>query len=345
MNVFRFEDPWLLLALLLIPAVAWLAGKRGPETSLRFSSTALARSVSRLRRSRAGRLLLALRLLAIGLLVAAFARPQGGSTRDSVDAEGIDIVVTLDLSLSMAALDLSTDQRVVTRLDAAKRVVRDFIDKREYDRIGIVAFASEAYVVSPLTLNHDWLKRNLARLELSEVEGQSTAIGTALGASVNRLRDHEARSRVIILLTDGENNSGSLTPSAAADLADEYGIKVHAIATGRQGRVPVPRLTQDGEVARNNQGDPIYTGASAKSHYNEKELREIAETTGGKFFRATAPGDLERVYEAIDRLEKTKVELESQARYTELFMWPASIGLALLALEQILANTRFRRLP
>ncbi|HAV13289.1 MAG TPA: hypothetical protein DCX06_07355 [Opitutae bacterium] len=346
MNFFQFQDPVYFLLLLLIPVLAWWAGRMGPEAAVRFSSTALVKAVSQNRRSRAGKMLFSLRLLALVALIAALARPQFGKMNDTTDAEGIDIVVTLDLSLSMRALDLSTRDDIVTRLDAAKRVVREFIGKRPYDRIGIVAFASEAYVVSPLTLNHDWLKKNLDRLELGEIDGGGTAIGTALGASVNRLRDHESRSRIVILLTDGENNSGSISPLGAAEAAKTYGVKVYTIATGKKGRVPAPEADRrTGAVLRDGKGKPIYRGRTMNSNYNEEELTEIATMTGGQFFRATESGDLERIYDEIDELETTTIELRSYATFTELFIWPAMLGLALLILEQLLRNTRYRRLP
>lgn len=345
MSFFQFEDPLCFLLLLLIPFVAWWTGRGGPDAAIRFSSTRLATGVSRHRRSRAGRMLLMLRWLALAALVTAMARPQVGNMNDTTEAEGIDIVVTVDLSGSMRALDLSTREDVVTRLDAAKRVIEDFIDRREYDRIGLVAFAAEAFVVSPLTLNHDWLKKNLERLELGEIDIRGTAIGTAIGASVNRLRDHESRSRIVILLTDGENNAGELTPIGAAEAAKAYGVKVYTIATGKKGRVPVPATDRQGRVIRDREGRPVYRGHSDISNYDESELREIARLTGGKFFKATESGDLERIYEEIDKLETTEVELRSYATFTELFIWPAGLGLLLLALEQLLANTRFRRLP
>ncbi|MDP4611748.1 MAG: VWA domain-containing protein [Opitutales bacterium] len=345
MSFFQFQDPAYFLLLLALPLLAWWAGRMGPEAAVRFSSTALVKAVSHQRRSRAGKLLFALRLLALAALITALARPQFGKMNDTTDADGIDIVVTLDLSGSMRALDLSTREDVVTRLDAAKRVVESFIAKRPYDRIGIVAFASEAYVVSPLTLNHDWLKKNLQRLELGEIDGGGTAIGTAIGASVNRLRDHEARSRIVILLTDGENNAGAISPLGAAEAAKTYGVKIYTIATGKKGRVPAPETTREGVVIRDKDGRPIYRGNTMVSNYDETELTEIANMTGGLFFRATESGDLEKIYEEIDELEKTTIELRSYATFTELFIWPALIGLGLLFIEQVLRNTRYRRLP
>ncbi|MDQ8206540.1 VWA domain-containing protein [Coraliomargarita sp. SDUM461003] len=345
MTFFQFDDPAFFLLLLLLPILAWWAGRMGPEAAVRFSSISLVKGISQNRHSRPGQFLFGLRLLALAALIVALARPQIGRMNDSTEAEGIDIVVTLDLSGSMRALDLSTRDDIVTRLDAAKRVVDSFIDKRTYDRIGLVAFAANAYVVSPLTLNHDWLKRNLKRLELGEIDGGGTAIGTALGASANRLRDHEARSRIIILLTDGENNAGTLSPIAAAEVAKTLGVKVYTIATGKKGRVPIPETDRNGRIVRDNQGAPVYRGRSDISNYDETELTQIAELTGGRFFNATQDGDLERIYDEIDELETTEIELRSYSTFTELFVWPASLGLLLLALEQLLRNTRYRRLP
>ena len=345
MSFFQFADPAFFFLLLLLPILAWWAGRMGPEAAVRFSSTALVKAVSRHRHSRQGKFLFGLRLLALAALIAALARPQIGRMNDSIEAEGIDIVVTLDLSCSMRALDLSTRDDIVTRLDAAKRVVEDFIGKREFDRIGLVAFAANAYVVSPLTLNHDWLKRNLQRLELGEIDGGGTAIGTALGASVNRLRDHEARSRIVILLTDGENNAGAVSPIAAAEVAKTLGVKVYTIATGKKGRVPIPETDRQGRVVRDSDGAPVYRGRSDNSNYDEAELTEIASLTGGRFFSATADGDLERIYDEIDTLETTTVQLRSYATLSELFVWPTGLGLLLLGLEYLLRNTRYRRLP
>lgn len=345
MSFFQFQNWEYLLLLPLLPILGWFVGRTGPEAAIRFSSIALAKEVSRKRHSRPGRFLFGLRLLALAMLIFALARPQIGKMNDTENADGIDIVVTLDLSGSMAALDLSTRTDILTRLDAAKEVVAQFIEKRSYDRIALVAFAADAYVISPLTLNHDWLNKNLNRLELGEIDSSGTAIGTALGASVNRLRDHEARSQIVILLTDGENNAGTLTPIDAADVAKTYGVKVYTIATGKKGRVPVAETTRDGRIIRNKAGKPVFRERYANSDYDETELKKIAETTDGLFFRATESGDLEEIYDEIDALEKTTIELRSYATFTEYFIWPTLIGLFLLSLEQLLGNTRYRRLP
>ncbi len=159
------------------------------------------------------------------------------------------------------------------------------------------------------------------------------------------MRDHEAHSHIVILLTDGENNAGDISPIGAAEAAKTYGVKVYTIATGQKGRVPIPEMTRDNRVLRDKKGKPVYRGRSDQSNYNEAELTEIADMTGGRFFRATEDGDLERIYDEIDVLEKTTVELRSYATFTEYFIWPATLGLLCLGLEQLLRNTRYRRLP
>ena len=345
MEFFHFKDPAFLWLLLCLPFIAFLFGKTGPEASVQFSSTALFKEISHCRRSRAGVWMLMIRLFILAFVIAALARPQLGKMNESTNVEGIDIVLTLDLSGSMRALDLSTQDNIVTRLDAAKNVVLDFIDQRPHDRIALVVFAVDAYVVSPLTLNHDWLKKNLQRLELGEINGGGTAIGTAIGASVNRLRDHEARSRVIVLLTDGENNAGTISPMGAAEAAVSYGVKIYAIATGQKGTVPVAETDRDGRIIRDDKNQPLYRGRKDKSNYDETELSEIASITGGQFYSAKRGGELKKIYNEIDTLEKTEVELRSYASFTELFIWPCLIALLLLSLEQGLLNTRYRRLP
>jgi Ca-activated chloride channel family protein len=345
MSAFQLDHPVFLLLLLLLPLLAWYMAKKSPQASLQFPNIDVLKQIQRSRRSPAGMRLIALRLCGLFLLILALARPQWVKQTSNTQVEGIDIVVTLDLSGSMCALDLSTQDRIVTRLDAAKLVVQDFIRKRPYDRISMIVFASESYVVSPLTLNHTWLEKNVQRLELGSIDGSGTAIGTALGAGVNRLRDSPDRNSIIILLTDGENNSGDLAPLGAAEAANSYGVKVYTIATGREGRVPVPQMSRDGRVMRDQSGQPIYRGESSLSNYDEDELAAIAELTGGQFYRATEPGDLERIYETIDLLEKTEIELENYAEFHEYYMWPALFGFILLIVEQGLHHTRYRRLP
>lgn len=345
MDFFQFKNPAYLWLFALLPLIAILCGKIGAEAAMRFPSTAMLKKISSQRGSRPGAWFIGIRIAILICLIIALARPQFGEISDTAEAEGIDIVLTLDLSLSMRALDLSTEENIVTRLDAAKKVVRAFINQRPYDRIALVVFAADAYVVSPLTLNHDWLKKNLDRLELGEIDGSGTAIGTALGASVNRLRDHESRSRIIVLLTDGENNAGKISPIAAAEAASTYGVRVYAVATGQKGRVPVAEIDRSGRIILDKNNQPVYRGRRDISNYDEVELREITTLTGGRFYSAKRDGDLEEIYEEIDQLEKTVVELRSYANFSELFFWPCLFGLILLGVEQFLLQTRYRRLP
>ena len=345
MEFFQFKSPTFLWLLASLPLIALLRGKIRSEPAMRFPSTTLLKEICSQRGSRPGAWLLGMRLAILACLITALARPQLGEINDATEAEGIDIVLTLDLSRSMGALDLSTQENFVTRLDAAKQVVRDFIDQRPYDRIALIVFAADAYVVSPLTLNHDWLKKNLQRLELGEIDGSGTAIGTALGASVNRLREHEARSRVIVLLTDGENNAGTISPMGAAEAATSYSVRIYAVATGQKGLVRVAATDRSGRIIRDKNNHPVYRGGRQNSNYDEAELREITTLTGGRFYSAKRDGDLEEIYNEIDVLEKTVVELRSYANFSELFFWPCLCGLILLGLEQFLLQTRYRRLP
>ena len=344
MAFFQFQDPYFLLLLFTLPILALLSGKMGSGSAVRFSSISLLKKIARKHRSQPGAWLFAIRLLALAAIIVALARPQLGRNREVSDAEGIDIILTLDLSLSMRALDLSTKDELMIRLDAAKKVLLEFIDKRPHDRIGLVAFGGEAYLASPLTLNHDWLKQNLARLDLGVLPYTGTAIGRALATSVNRLRDQEVRSRVVILMTDGANNRG-ISPIIAAEAARGYGVKVYTIATGRKGRVPIALMSRgSNRIVRDSLGCPKH-GGQTLSDYDEATLGRIASRTGGIAFTAKRPGELEKIYEEIDNLEKTAVEIRNYANFTELFFWPALLGLALLCIEQILLNTRYRRLP
>ncbi len=341
---FEFAFPQALWLLLLLPVLAVLRGRQGRLAAVRFSSTAVAREVSGVSRSRAGHFLFALRLFALALLIVGLARPRLGQGQSDVESSGIDIVLAVDVSGSMAALDFS-DNRPLTRIDALKVVLEDFIRKRKSDRLGLVTFATQPYLVSPLTLNHDWLLQNLRRIDIGLIDGSRTAIGSALGVAVNRLRDlKDAKSRVVVLLTDGENNAGRISPVAAAEAAAAYGVRVYAIAAGKSGRVMVAQTDRAGRVLRDSRGQPVQ-GGYAETGIDEKTLQEVARLTNGRFFRAEDAGSLARIYDEIDRLERTEVKLRHYTNYTELFWVPAVLALTLLGLEQLLANTRYRRLP
>ena len=245
----------------------------------------------------------------------------------------------------MSALDFSTRQKTMTRLDAVKEVITDFIKKRPNDRIGIVAFAANPFLVSPMTLNHDWVLKNIDRLDIGIIDPNRTAIGSAIGMSVNRLRDlKNAKSRVVILLTDGENNAGKITPIAAAEAAAGFDTKVYTIAAGSRGVVPMAAMDESGKVLRDRNGNPIYAG-KAQSDNDDSTLQKIAEITGGKFYTASNLSQLKDIYNSIDSLEKTKVKLRNFTSYEELFQYFVGIALALLGLKLILINTTLRTLP
>ncbi|GHC05164.1 VWA domain-containing protein [Cerasicoccus arenae] len=341
---FEFRDQWVLWFLLALPLLLFIKGRTGRSASLLFSSTAIARDVAKQAKSRAGGFLFFLRLLALAALIVALARPQIGKGHSEVEASGIDIVLAVDVSGSMAALDFATQRDVATRLDIVKRVITDFVEKRPNDRIGLVAFAKEPFLVSPLTLNHDWLRKNLDRLELGIIDGGGTAIGPAIGMSANRLRDLPAKSRVVVLLTDGEDTVGQLPPIAAAEAAETFDVKIYTIAAGKTGRVPMPATDRNGQLLRDRDGNLVLSGYQ-NSYVDEETLTKIADITGGKFYRATNQEQLAAIYDDIDELEKTEVKLRHFAEYEELFFWPALIGLGLISLEQLLGNTRFKRLP
>ena len=235
----RFLHPEILWLLTLLPLLALIKGRRGPAPALIFSTTAIAATLAQGRRTSPGNIMTAIRLLAIGLLIVALARPQLGNTTTEIKASGIDILLAVDLSGSMQAMDFTLHGQPADRLDVVKSVVDQFIDARPNDRIGLVAFASKPYMVSPLTLDHDWLRKRLESLSIGMVE-DGTAIGSAIGAGINRLREKDAKSRIMILLTDGMNNAGKVPPLVAAEAAETLKIKVYTIGAGTRGEALMP---------------------------------------------------------------------------------------------------------
>lgn len=340
--IFRFESPELLWLLLLIPLLSFLRGGRGSSAAVRFSTIALARQISMLVRSRPGRFIASLRLLALTALILAMARPQLGSGSSDIEASGIDIVLAVDLSSSMWAHDFKIKDKPRDRLTVAKNVMENFIKKRPNDRIGIIAFAGEPYLVSPLTLNHGWLLQNLERLEIGLIE-DGTAIGSAIAISVNRLRAQSAKSRIVILLTDGANNRGKVAPITAAEAAAAFNIKVYTIGAGREGLVPMPQFNRYGKPMRDRKGKLRLV--QSKSDVDIDTLRKVAAKTKAEFFRATDTKSLASIYDEIDKLEKTEIKLKYRATFHDIFIWPALVSLLLIGLEQLLSNTRYRRLP
>jgi Ca-activated chloride channel family protein len=294
----------------------------------------LARGVSNISQSGAGRLLAAMRWLTLALFVVALARPQFTESETKIKASGIDIVVAIDLSGSMEAEDFEIKGERVNRLQMAKDVLKKFIDRRPGDRIGLVAFAGKAYIASPPTLDHDFLEQNLERLQLHMIE-EGTAIGSGLSAAVNRLRELQSKSKIVILMTDGQNNAGKVPPLTAAEAAQALGTKVYTIGVGTQGTAPMPMMDVFGRK--------VYRPVPVD--IDEKTLREIAGKTGGKYYRADNAETLRKIYDEIDTLEKSEVEVTKYVNVKELFHWLVLPGIGLLLLEMVLGHTVWRRLP
>ena len=330
-----FANPWLLLLLLLVPVLAYLRGFPGGAASVVYSSTESLRSLGRRVASRAGYFLKALTWVALALLIIGLARPQSGKTFRRVEASGIDIMLLLDVSGSMKAEDYEIGGQRTNRITVVKKVTEKFIDARPNDRIGIMAFAGRPYLVSPLTLDHDWLQKNMDRVQIGLVE-DSTAIGSALAAGANRLRgDTTAKSRVIVLLTDGDNNAGKISPATAAEAAHALGIKIYTIGAGTDGDVPYPVKNMFGQTQYISQRFPI----------DIPSLKQIAEIGNGQFYRATDTQTLESVFKQIDTLEKTTFEMKQYRQYTDLFQWFLGSGALLLLTQVVLSQTMWRKLP
>lgn len=328
---YRFADPQLLALLLGVPVlVAWYLRRRGRKGgTLRHSDLETIRAAAPSGATRSRHALFALRVLALAALVVAFARPQSGVTGEEILTEGIDIVLVLDVSSSMLAEDLEPN-----RLEAAKRVAADFVAGRRNDRIGLVVFAGEAYTQSPLTVDYGVVRSLVEETRVGMIE-DGTAIGMGLATAVKRLRDSDAESRVVVLLTDGRNNRGQIDPVTAARMAQALGVRVYTIGAGRRGEAPIP-------VA-----DPLLGRryVSMRVDIDEPALQETAEVTGGRYFRATDAESLAEIYEEIDALETTEIEVRHFTRYGELFHLPLAFGLVCVVLEVALANTAWRRLP
>ena len=330
----RFAHPWWLILLALLPLAAWLRLRFARQSAFLYSSVQLVKGIVSLNGSVPSRVLPKLRWLAIALCILGLARPQKGEGEAKVTASGIDIVVAFDLSGSMAAEDFELKGAPANRVAIAKDVLEHFVQRRPSDRIGLVAFAGKAYVAAPLTLDHDFLLQNLARLELGIIE-DGTAIGSALSASVNRLRDLKGKSRIVILMTDGQNNSGKIPPLTAAEAAQALNIKVYTIGVGTRGSARVPYVDAFG--MRRYAMQPV--------DIDEDTLQKIASKTGGKYYRADNSSAFRKIYEEIDLMEKTEVEVKKYQRYQELFPWFVLPGLFLLLLEIILSHTVWRKLP
>jgi Ca-activated chloride channel family protein len=329
MDSFRFADPQLLWLLILLPLLALLRSRKGAAPALIFSSISAIKVIAGGRMTKAGGMAPWLRLAALGLLIIGLARPQWGHTRTEIEASGIDILLAVDISGSMQALDFTLKGKQVNRLDVVKSVVADFISQRPNDRIGLIAFAGRPYMVCPLTLDHDWLRQRLNSLHTGMIE-DGTAIGSAIAAGVNRLRDQQAKSRILILLTDGVNNAGKAAPLTAAEAASVMQIKVYTIGVGRRGVAPMPVKDQFGRQRI----------IQAEVDIDEETLRKVAEQTGAKYFRATDTNSLEKIYSEINMMEKTVRKIKNFSRYRELFALPVLTALLLLAAELFLSRKK-----
>lgn len=328
--------PWALLLLLLVPLLAYARYGRRRKPAVGHSQTAL---LVRIRPSWAALiqpLLPSLYVVALSCLIVALSRPLAGLAESRIRTEVVDIVLLCDVSTSMLAEDFESSRlgRRMNRLEAAQEVLRRFVQARPHDRLGLIAFAAMPYTVSPLTLDHGWLLQQVERLKAGMVE-DGTAIGDGLASAINRLRDSKARSKVVILLTDGINNRGQLSPHQAAELAKAMGVKVYTVGAGKTGMVPYP--VEDFFGRKGYQ--------YIQSDIDEATLKHIAETTGGRYFRALDWESLKATYDEIDRMEKTVVNVDQYTRYEERFGPWLLIGLLAFVLEKILSLSRLGALP
>jgi Ca-activated chloride channel family protein len=330
-----WEMPLAFLLLALLPVFAWRLGAQGGAASVRFPGVALLRGVGSPVRAAWGRMRLGLLLLGWAALVVAMARPQWAKDSEVVKASGIDILIALDVSRSMLAEDFTIGNQRATRIDAVKQVTEMIIEGRPNDRIGIIAFAGRPYLVSPLTLNHEWLKQNLKRIRIGMVE-DGTAIGSALASASRRLGDNpDAHTKIIVLLTDGDNNAGQISPNTAAEAARAMGIKIYTICAGSQGYVDIPVPGMFGNV--------VYQKVLVT--VDESQTQKIAEIGGGKFFRATDSTALKQIFQEINELEKVPIESQRFRQLRELFVWPLGVGVAALLLSMLWSLSLGRRLP
>ena len=330
----QLHDPWLLLLLFLLPLLFWLQPRGGKEAAVRYSSLGLLRSLTHTGKRHWRGILPILRGTALFVLILALARPQLGKAESRYYGEGIDIVLAVDISSSMLSEDFSLEEGRANRLEVVKSVVTDFVAARGGDRIGLVLFSARPYTQCPLTLDHGWLLQNLARAEIGMIE-DGTAIGSALATAAGRLEHSDAESKIVILLTDGQNNAGKISPLTAADAAAALGIKVYTIGAGTRGLAPYP--------TRDVFGNTVYRPIQVD--IDEEALTKIAAATQGRYFRATDTASLQSIYDTIDQLERTTFSAPQYLDYYELYPWCVLFALVLVSLETSLNHTVLRKLP
>ncbi|QTA88564.1 vWA domain-containing protein [Desulfonema magnum] len=332
--MFRFASPYVFLLILVIPMAIFYRSRRQTHPSMGVSGLSSVRDIQPSPFLIIRWLLPVLKYVALCLLIIAMARPQSGTQKEKILTEGINIVIAVDLSESMAALDFKRKGKIVNRLEAVKGVVQDFISKREGDRIGMVVFGDNAYTQLPLTRDYNSIASILERLEIGAA-GKRTAIGDAIGISLKRLEDIKSQSNIIILLTDGQSNSGELSPETATEIAVQKEVKIYTVGVGTRGEAPF--------LVR-------YPGLGEKYIYqrvdiDEDTLKDIANKTKGLYFRAENMEGLQKIYETIDKLEKTEIKIDIFAEYSELYSFFLIPAFVLLSLWIILSYTRFLRVP
>ena len=326
----HFANPYLLWLLAVIPlmVIYYIYRTRQGGAAIRISTIEGVRKAPRTLRYYLRHTPFVLRCAAVAALIVALARPQSVEEGATSNNEGIDIAMAIDISTSMLAQDLQPD-----RIEAAKQVAGSFIADRPEDRIGLVAFAGEAFTLSPLTTDQGALQTMLGRLRSGIVE-DGTAIGNGIATAINRLRESDAKSKVIILLTDGANNRGEIAPLTAAEIARDQGIRIYTIGVGTRGTAPYPTVDFF--------GNPVTV--QMKVEIDEKMLQQIADLTGGRYFRATDNAKLQEIYDEINQLEKSKIEISEYTTYTEEFLLWALAGFLLLVVEMLLRTLLFKPL-
>jgi len=331
--MYRFADPEYLYLFVLLPVLAywyWIRRGRG-SGKIRFSDIGIVKKIGKTTKQHLRHVVFLFRLLFLSLVILALARPQSGSKMKETSTEGVDIILALDVSSSM----LAEDFKPKNRLEAAKKVAGDFVEGRQNDRVGMVIFAGESFTQCPLTLDYGVLLNLLESIKVADQEWDGTAIGMGIVNAVNRLRDSKAKSKVIILLTDGVNNKGQVDPITAARIAESYDIKIYTIGAGSKGTALYP--VNDPLMGRRYVPMPV--------EIDEDVLRQIAGITEGLYFRATNTKKLADIYYEIGEMEKTKIEVQEFTRYDEFFIYFLGLGLLFFLLEIVFANTIFRKIP
>ncbi|MBD3224474.1 MAG: VWA domain-containing protein [Caldithrix sp.] len=331
--MYRFADPHYLFLLLLVPLfiIYYLKGQRRQSGKIKYSDVALLKNLKPTLKQKARHVLFLLRIVAYILIIFALARPQSGSKEEEIETEGVDIVLAVDVSTSMLAEDFQPQNR----LGAAKMVAKEFVEGRTNDRLGMVVFAGQSFTQCPLTVDYGVLISLLEQIKIADKDWDGTAIGMGIANAVNRLKNSKTKSKVIILLTDGVNNSGQIDPLTAAQIAATYDIKIYTIGAGKKGTALYP--VQHPVLGKQYVPRPV--------KIDEEVLKEIAGITGGKYFRATDEQKLREIYQAIGEMEQTKIKVHEYTRYTEYFVYFLMVAILLLIGEIVLANTFFKRIP